>query len=87
MCSACKKRPYCSRDCQIDDWKSNNRGQAHKLWCSIPCCEQNIEYEIRYISPERGMGVVAKVPIYRGTYDGGGGGDARYTHTGRAINT
>lgn len=34
-------------------------GQNHKRWCKLPCGEEDVDYEIRFISPSRGYGVVA----------------------------
>lgn len=45
-CGKCKKRLYCSRECQAKDWKSGKVGGAHKLYCGISG-EINIDYEIR----------------------------------------
>lgn len=59
-CSGCKTRMYCSQECQTIDW---NKGQIHKKWCKTICGEDNIDWEIKYINAERGMGLVAKRPF------------------------
>lgn len=59
-CSKCLKRAYCSRECQVADWKTDNGvGQGHKTWCSLGSGEEGIDWEVKYISEEKGYGVVA----------------------------
>jgi MYND finger len=50
-CGKCKKRKYCSKDCQKLDWK----GAGHKVYCGI-AGEINVDYEIREAG-EAGLGV------------------------------
>ena len=58
-CSACKRRVYCSRECQKADWSFGaSGGQGHKHWCALRCGEEAREWAVRHISPERGRGVV-----------------------------
>lgn len=65
-CSGCHTRPYCSKACQISDWKVDRQGQCHKVWCSLGCGEQNVDYVITHISDDKGYGIIANVPIPRG---------------------
>lgn len=51
-CAKCHKCYYCSRDCQVADWKA-----GHKHWCG-KAGEIDVDYEIR-ASPGRGLGVFA----------------------------
>jgi hypothetical protein len=49
---------YCSRACQSFDW-SGLSGQSHKQWCGLPCGEEDVDWEIRFINLKRGYGLVA----------------------------
>lgn len=51
-CSKCKKRPFCSRECQVLDWKN-----GHKRWCGRSG-ELGTDFEIKE-SPGKGLGVFA----------------------------
>lgn len=53
-CGKCRKRAYCSRQCQKRDWKKN----FHKIWCG-QAGELNHDYEI-LPAGKKGMGVFAK---------------------------
>ncbi len=62
-CSKCSSRLYCSRDCQIADWKkadvnSNRAGGNHKQWCK-KAGERGVDYEIRSAGP-KGLGLFLK---------------------------
>ena len=59
-CSKCKKRAYCSRDCQRADWGT---GQRHKVWCDLPSGEEGVDWEVRPC--EYGLGVFALRDIPR----------------------
>ena len=59
LCSGCRKRSYCSRECQITDWAPNGKGQGHKNWCRLDCGEEDIDWEVVSIEG-KGLGVVAK---------------------------
>lgn len=59
FCGGCMKRAYCSKECQMRDWKAKNGGQGHKHWCKLKCCEEGIDWEVREI-PFKGLGLVAK---------------------------
>ena len=48
-CGKCKKRTYCSKSCQLNDWKSG----GHKQWCGISG-ELGFDVAIR---PTEGKGV------------------------------
>ena len=32
LCGGCKKRAYCSTECQAKDWNYQGEGQSHKIW-------------------------------------------------------
>jgi len=56
VCSVCQCRAYCSRKCQIADWRL-----GHKFWCN-KSGERSVDYEIRK-SHDRGLGVFALRPF------------------------
>ena len=62
-CSQCKKRAYCSRECQAKDWSEG--GQGHKKWCKVGCGEEDVDWVIRDF-PGRGKGLVALRDFPRG---------------------
>ena len=46
-CSKCKKRAYCSKECQQKDWSVTGNGQRHKNWCCIyEYGEEDVDWEI-----------------------------------------
>ena len=51
-CGKCSTRKYCSRECQVLDWKS-----GHKHFCGITG-EANVDWEIRHCT-EKGFGIFA----------------------------
>jgi hypothetical protein len=51
-CGKCRKRSFCSKDCQRADWKA-----GHRRWCGV-AGEINHDFEIR-LSSGRGLGVFA----------------------------
>jgi hypothetical protein len=55
-CGGCKKRVYCSVDCQKKDWTSV--GQYHKIWCKVNCCEEGVDWEVAEV-PGKGLGMIA----------------------------
>lgn len=66
-CSKCSSRLYCSRECQVADWKrtvggSNGKsikiGGNHKQWCT-KTGERGVDYEIRSAG-SKGMGLFLK---------------------------
>jgi hypothetical protein len=59
LCGGCKRRCYCSRECQKADWRPNGDGQGHKVWCDKKCGEEGVDWEVAYISAEKGKGIVA----------------------------
>lgn len=72
LCGKCKKRAYCSRDCQVTDWQSHGKGQGHKNWCSLECGEEDIDWKVCEING-KGLGLVAKRQLpakYRIIVDG-----------------
>lgn len=53
-CAACKKRSYCSRECQTADWKC-----GHKHWCGV-AGELGADFDIRDTGiPGKGLGIFA----------------------------
>jgi hypothetical protein len=58
-CGKCQKRPYCSRECQLHDWKL-----GHKHWCSISG-ENGYDFEVREVLG-KGRGIFAKKCFERG---------------------
>jgi len=53
-CGKCKKRVYCSTDCQRLDWKKG----SHKHFCGN-VGEIGFDFEVREAAEERGLGVYA----------------------------
>jgi hypothetical protein len=54
-CGKCKKRSYCSKECQTEDWKKG----CHKHWCGI-AGELGYDFEIKDTGVEgKGLGVYA----------------------------
>lgn len=60
LCGKCRKRAYCSRECQISDWSSE--GQCHKNWCHLECGEEDIDWEVCAVA-DKGLGIIAKRPL------------------------
>jgi len=58
-CGQCHKRSYCSRECQLRDWKL-----GHKHWCSISG-ENGYDFEVREVLG-KGRGIFAKKCFERG---------------------
>ena len=65
VCSKCRKRAYCSRQCQAADWKPEGKGQGHKNWCQFECGEEDIDWHVVPV-PGKGLGIVAKRMIPAG---------------------
>ncbi|KAJ8604516.1 hypothetical protein CTAYLR_000929 [Chrysophaeum taylorii] len=59
-CGKCKKRVFCSRACQVQDWK-----RGHKQWCGRSG-EAGFEFEVREALGSKGLGVFALVDMKRG---------------------
>lgn len=53
-CGKCLKRIYCSKECQVIDWKH----QSHKHWC-CKAGEIGYDYEIKPSEKYKGLGVYA----------------------------
>lgn len=49
LCSRCKTTRYCSRDCQVKDWKK------HKVFCVSLSAWVNSQNQIKGIDPEAKM--------------------------------
>ena len=60
MCAKCQKRVYCSRECQILDWKG-----GHKVWCGC-AGERGYDFEVRDAGGAKGLGMFALVDLERG---------------------
>ena len=61
-CGKCKKRAYCSKSCQLNDWKSS----GHKHWCGLSG-ELGFDVAIRPTGTEgKGMGLFALRKFARG---------------------
>jgi len=59
-CGGCKRRAYCSKECQTADWSVTGSGQRHKNWCSrYEYGEEDIDWEVIPVE-NKGLGVVAK---------------------------
>ena len=58
-CAKCQ-RAYCSRECQIQDWKVGN----HKVWCG-KSGEKCIDYEV-HDAGEKGLGLFTMRDFKRG---------------------
>ena len=52
-CGKCQKRKFCSRDCQVLDWKA-----GHKHFCGISG-EANVDWEVKECGGEKGFGIFA----------------------------
>lgn len=61
-CPKCP-RAYCSRACQLADYKKS--GGCHKFWCS-KSGEKCVDYEIRDADGDKGLGLFAKRDFVRG---------------------
>ena len=58
VCAKCRRRTYCSTECQRMDWKLGCL-QGHKNWCELGCGEEGIDWEILDYGPTKGLGVRA----------------------------
>jgi len=60
LCGGCKKRAYCSKECQIKDWSNKGNGQRHVNWCRRQeYGEEDADWEVVPI-PNKGLGIRAK---------------------------
>jgi len=60
LCGGCKKRAYCSKECQVADWKITGTGQRHKNWCGVHNHgEEDVDWEVVPV-PNKGLGIIAK---------------------------
>ena len=60
LCSGCKKRAYCSKECQRADWSVKGDGQRHVNWCQRhECGEEDVDWEVVPIV-NKGLGIRAK---------------------------
>jgi hypothetical protein len=55
-CGGCKKRAYCSVQCQRKDW--GETGQCHRMWCKADCGEEDIDWKVQEIEG-KGLGLIA----------------------------
>ena len=56
VCAGCRRRAYCSKECQQADWFS---GQMHRKWCELGCGEEDLDWKVAPI-PGKGLGLIAK---------------------------
>lgn len=66
LCGGCRRRAYCSQECQKLDWSRLGPGQKHKLWCELKCGEEDVDWKVKFISPEKGFGLVALRKLPKG---------------------
>ena len=73
-CGKCKKRPYCSKGCQVRDWKPDGDGQGHKDVCGR-MCEEGVDYSVEEV-PDSEAGCSNKklvalqdIPAYTWIFD------------------
>jgi len=60
LCGNCRKRAYCSKECQIADWSVKGDGQRHINWCRRhEYGEEDVDWEVVPI-PNKGLGIRAK---------------------------
>ena len=59
LCGGCKKRAYCSTECQKIDWSVTGSGQKHRNWCGkFEHGEEDVDWKVVPIDG-KGLGVVA----------------------------
>ena len=58
-CGQCHKRAYCTKECQKKNWKAGGSGQGHKTWCAVGAGEEGVDWKVRHISEQKGLGLVA----------------------------
>jgi hypothetical protein len=51
-CGACRSHPYCSKECQRQDWTQ------HKIWCGR-VAEVGVDFELRDAGGGKGLGYFA----------------------------
>ncbi|KAJ1464718.1 hypothetical protein T484DRAFT_1757893 [Baffinella frigidus] len=66
-CGECRTRAYCSKECHSQDWKPGGSGQGHKHWCALGVGEEGVDWAVRHISDEKGLGLVALRTLQEGT--------------------
>lgn len=69
LCGKCSRRAYCSKECQVKDWKNplsteatKQRGQGHKNWCGLLCGEEDIDWKVAPVEG-KGLGIIALKPF------------------------
>ena len=66
VCGGCRKRAYCSKECQKADWSITGTLQRHANWCAkCECGEEDIHWEVVPV-PGKGLGVRAKKKLPTG---------------------
>lgn len=66
LCGNCRRRAYCSKQCQERDWKikdsdeptQEQRGQGHVNWCGLAAGEEDLDWKVVEVKG-KGLGVVA----------------------------
>lgn len=66
LCGGCRRRAYSSETCQKLDWSRVGPGQGHKNWCELKCGEGDLDWKVQFISPEKGLGIVALRKLPKG---------------------
>ncbi|OXA63451.1 SET domain-containing protein 5 [Folsomia candida] len=58
VCGKCRRRAYCSVECQTSDWSVKGDGQRHRKWCDLNCGEEDLDWKVVPV-PGKGLGVIA----------------------------
>ena len=61
-CSMCRKECYCSKECQVLDWKVGGQGAGHQAWCKVDYGRRDLDWAIQPVEG-KGLGIVALRPI------------------------
>ena len=60
LCGGCKKRAYCSKECQRADWSIKGNGQRHVNWCRRhEYGDEDVDWEVVPVV-NKGLGIRAK---------------------------
>jgi len=63
LCGGCRRRAFCSKECQVTDWSPSKPGQGHKNWCKLECGEEDLDWKVSEVAG-KGLGLIAlrKIP-------------------------